>query len=134
MSRSSSHFPRGIGVLLHPSALPHSPVFGSFGAPSREWIKALAINGIGVWQFLPLAPCDGTGSPYSSPSSFAFNPCFIDANDLAKEGFISQEATDDLPGANELSNASVDFKIILSCIAPITSATCGHDLEIQGNV
>ena len=111
ISESSPSFSRTIGVLLHPSALPLSPVLGSFGEPSREWIKALAGNGIGVWQFLPLAPPDETGSPYSSPSSFAFNPFFLDANDLAKEGFISLSSIDALPGANELSPSSVDFNL-----------------------
>ena len=111
ISEPSPSFSRTIGVLLHPSALPLSPVLGSFGEPSREWIKALAGNGIGVWQFLPLAPPDETGSPYSSPSSFAFNPFFLDANDLAKEGFISLSSIDALPGANELSPSSVDFNL-----------------------
>ena len=111
MSESSPNYARTIGVLLHPTALPLSPVIGGFGQPCREWIKALARNGIGVWQFLPLAPCDGTGSPYSSPSSFAFNSFFLDAKDLAKEGFISSTSIDSLPGANEISDDSVDFRL-----------------------
>ena len=111
MHPSSPHSVRTIGVLLHPSALPLSPVFGTFGAPAREWIKALARNGIGVWQFLPLSPCDTTGSPYSSPSSFAFNPCFLDAQDLASEGFLPFSAIKDLPGANELYASSVNFNL-----------------------
>ena len=64
-------------------------VCGTFGEPSRKWIDLLSRNKISVWQFLPLAPTDSTGSPYSSPSSFAFNPWFLDVYDLAKEGFIS---------------------------------------------
>ena len=111
MFQDRPHLTRAIGVLLHPSALPISPTFGSFGEPSREWIKALAIHGIGVWQFLPLAPPDGTGSPYSSPSSFAVNPSFLDANDLANEGFISFDVIDGLPGENETNDSSVDFRL-----------------------
>jgi len=102
---------RSIGVLLHPSALPLSPVCGSFGESARQWVQLLAENGIGVWQFLPLAPCDSTGSPYSSPSSFAFNPNLLDANDLAKEGFIPSSVIDELPGANELNPSLVDFRL-----------------------
>ncbi len=69
---------RNSGILLHPTSLPDSPVCGSFGKPAREWLNELADSGIGVWQFLPLAPTDSFGSPYSSPSSFAFNPWFLD--------------------------------------------------------
>ncbi len=100
---------RCTGVLLHPSALPFSPVVGTFGSPARDWIRALADNGINVWQFLPLAPCDSTGSPYSSPSSFALNPFFLDAADLVKEDFLEESALDLLPGANATRDFTVDF-------------------------
>ena len=90
---------RTSGVLVHPTALPGSPVCGSFGEPSRRWLHLLAEHGIGVWQLLPLAPPDHTGSPYSSPSCFALNPWFLDADDLCNEGFITSEAAASLPGA-----------------------------------
>ena len=48
---------RNTGVLLHPTALPGSPVSGSFAEPCRRWLR-LAAQGIGVWQMLPLAPPD----------------------------------------------------------------------------
>ncbi len=108
MPTSSSNFKRAIGVLLHPSALPLSPVFGSFGSPAREWVKFLAKHRIGVWQFLPLAPCDSTGSPYSSPSSFAFNPFFLDAEELVNKGFLSSSLIDQLPG-NDSNKSSISF-------------------------
>ena len=83
---------RSTGVLLHPTALPGSPVCGSFGEPCRRWLQLLADHDIGVWQMLPLAPPDPTGSPYSSPSCNALNPWFLDGQDLANEGFISDDA------------------------------------------
>ncbi len=82
-------FERNSGILLHPTSLPDSPVCGSFGEPARKWLNELAASGIGVWQFLPLAPPDSFGSPYSSPSSFAFNPWFLDQNDLVRDGFLA---------------------------------------------
>ena len=91
---------RSTGVLLHPTALPGSPVCGSFGEPSRSWLHLLAENNIGVWQMLPLAPPDPTGSPYSSPSCNALNPAFLDGQDLADEGFISHDALAAAPGAD----------------------------------
>jgi 4-alpha-glucanotransferase len=41
-----------------------------------------------VWQLLPLAPTDGTGSPYSSPSGSALNPALLDGDLLREQGFV----------------------------------------------
>lgn len=90
---------RELGVLLHPTALPGSPVCGGFGAAASRWLRSLAQHGVKVWQVLPLAPVDGTGSPYSSPSSFALNPCCLDAEELAEEGFIRDADLAELPDA-----------------------------------
>ena len=100
MDQTTAPRPRSTGVLLHPTALPGSPVCGSFGGPSRRWINLLADHNIGIWQLLPLAPPDPTGSPYSSPSCFALNPWMLDAADLAAEGFISDDDLAGLPGAD----------------------------------
>ena len=103
-SRSSSveaASQRGIGVLLHPTAFPDSPVCGGFGAAARAWLTSLARHGISVWQVLPVAPTDGTGSPYSSPSSFAINPWLLDAQDLVDQGFLPCEAMAALPGQDQ---------------------------------
>lgn len=68
---------RQVGVLLHVTALPD----GCFGGAARRWVELLARHRVGVWQVLPLAPTDGTGSPYSSPSGFALNPQLFDPSD-----------------------------------------------------
>ena len=102
---------RNSGILLHPTSLPESPICGSFGNPARLWLKELACSGVGVWQFLPLAPTDSFGSPYSSPSSFAFNPWFLDKDDLLREGFLC----DDVEGCyfenKYFDNSRVDFEL-----------------------
>lgn len=85
-------------MLLHPTALPGTQACGSFGAAARDWIDLLAAEGVGVWQLLPLAPTDATGSPYSSPSGSALNPWLIDADDLVAEGLIAPADRDNLPG------------------------------------
>ena len=104
---------RSTGVLLHPTALPGSPVCGSFGEPCRRWLQLLANHDIGVWQMLPLAPPDPTGSPYSSPSCNALNPWFLDGQDLANEGFISGDALRAAPGADAPLEGAVhvDFSL-----------------------
>jgi len=93
------------GVLLHPTALPASPVCGSLGAAAREWIALLGRERVGVWQILPLAPPDGTGSPYSSPSGSALNPWLIDVDDLVAEGWLRPADRDGLPGADDRGDA-----------------------------
>ena len=101
---------RRVGVLLHPTALPGSPICGGLGVSARQWIHALVRHGIAVWQVLPLAPPDGTGSPYSSPSSFALNPWLLDATDLVDEGFLSRADAAALPGAG-IVNPRLDFQL-----------------------
>jgi len=79
---------KSLGVLMHPTCIPGGRVCGTFGRGAKEWIKKLHEHGIEYWQFLPLTPTDSTGSPYSSPSSFALNPWFLDIDDLIEKGFI----------------------------------------------
>ncbi len=117
---------RSIGVLLHPTALPNSPVCGTFGYPAKQWLQTLASNDIGVWQFLPLAPTDATASPYSSPSGFALNPWFLDSYDLAEQGFFPSGRIKDLPGEHETNLSFVDFEI-----ADQRSATLGKFLRMS---
>ena len=101
---------RNSGILLHPTSLPDSPICGSFGNPSRVWLNELAESGVGVWQFLPLAPTDSFGSPYSSPSSFAFNPWFLDQNDLVRDGFLA-DGLEKLSSDNDYFEKRVDFQL-----------------------
>ena len=92
------HPSRDSGVLLHPTALPGLPGCGTLGAVARDWIALLGREGVGLWQVLPLAPTDGTGSPYSSPSGSALNPWLIDPDDLVTAGLIRAADRDGLPG------------------------------------
>ncbi len=80
------------------------------GKAAREWLNLLANNGISVWQLLPLAPTDSMGSPYSSPSSFAINPWFLDIEDLIEEGFFDDAVKQGLPKGNKYLG-SVDFSL-----------------------
>jgi len=79
---------KSCGVLMHPTCIPGGRVCGTFGRGAKEWIRKLHKHGIEYWQFLPLTPTDSTGSPYSSPSSFALNPWFLDIDYLIEKGFI----------------------------------------------
>ena len=78
------------GILVHPSSLPGGSYCGTFGNSIRDWIETLSICKINTWQFLPLSPTDAMGSPYSSPSSFAINPWFLDVDELIKSNYIKE--------------------------------------------
>ncbi len=95
---------KSLGLLLHPSCLPGGIVCGTFGKVAKEWIKKLHKYGIQYWQFLPLTPADSTGSPYSSPSSFALNPWFLDVDDLIEKGFIFISNKEELELTNHNKN------------------------------
>ena len=78
------------GILVHPSSLPGGSYCGTFGKSVKDWINILSIYKINTWQFLPLSPTDSMGSPYSSPSSFAINPWFLDVDELIESNYIKE--------------------------------------------
>ena len=95
---------KSLGILMHPSSIPGGKICGTFGKGAKEWIKKLSKHGIEYWQFLPLTPTDSTGSPYSSPSSFALNPWFLDVDDLIDKGFIFITNKEELGTTNQNNN------------------------------
>ena len=101
---------KSLGILMHPSCIPGGKVCGTFGKGAKDWIKTLHKNGIEYWQFLPLTPTDSTGSPYSSPSSFALNPWFLDIDDLVDKGFINISNKEELGPTYQEEN-HFDFDI-----------------------
>ena len=101
---------KSLGVLMHPSSIPGGRLCGTFGNGAKEWIKNLHKNGIEYWQFLPLTPTDSTGSPYSSPSSFALNPWFLDVDILIDKGFIFISNIEELGKTNQNKN-NFDFDL-----------------------
>ena len=101
---------KSLGILMHPSSIPGGRVCGTFGKSAKEWIKQLHKYGIEYWQFLPLSPTDSTGSPYSSPSSFALNPWFLDIDDLVEKDFILNPNKEELESTNQ-NNNHFDFNV-----------------------
>ncbi len=101
---------KSLGILMHPSSIPGGRVCGTFGKGAKEWIKKLHKHGIEYWQFLPLTPTDSMGSPYSSISSFALNPWFLDMDDLVEKGFISiSDKEESNPTYQNKSHFDFDF-------------------------
>ena len=95
---------KSLGVLMHPTCIPGGIVCGTFGKGLKEWIKKLHDHGIQYWQFLPLTPTDSKGSPYSSPSSFALNPWFLDVDYLIDKGYIFISNSEELGYINQDNN------------------------------
>lgn len=85
---------RGAGIILHISSLPSNYGIGTFGKAAYDFADFLKKSGMKYWQILPLGPTTYGDSPYSSYSSFAGNPYFIDLDILKKEGLLSDEDLD----------------------------------------
>jgi 4-alpha-glucanotransferase len=80
---------RRAAVLLHISSLPGPFRQGVLGPEAMAFIDDICSAGFSVWQFLPLGPTHGHGSPYESLSSFAGNPDFIDLRECVAEGWLT---------------------------------------------
>lgn len=82
---------RESGILLHVSSLPNKYGIGALGKEAYDFVDFLEKSGQKLWQVLPIGPTSYGDSPYQSPSSFAFNPYFIDLDLLAKDGLLDEE-------------------------------------------
>ena len=79
---------RRSAVLLHITSLPGPFHKGVLGQEARSFIDDLVSGGFSVWQFLPLGPTHGHGSPYESLSTFAGNPELLDLRDCVDRGWL----------------------------------------------
>ncbi len=80
---------RKAGVLLHISSLPGPFGCGTFGKSAYRFADFLAESGFSVWQVLPFNIPHRDASPYSSVSTFAQNPLFIDPVLLKEQGLLT---------------------------------------------
>lgn len=89
---------RTSGILLHISSLPSPYGIGTLGKEAYEFVDFLVESGQSIWQILPIGPTSYGDSPYASPSSFAFNPYFIDFDLLVKDKLLLKT---ELPAKDE---------------------------------
>jgi len=82
---------RRSAVLLHITSLPGPFHKGVLGEEARSFIDSLVSGGFSVWQFLPLGPTHGHGSPYESLSTFAGNPELIDLRECISGGWLDSD-------------------------------------------
>ena len=100
---------RQSGILLHISSLPSKYGIGTLGKEAYNFVDFLAKSKQKIWQILPLGPTTYGDSPYSSTSSFAFNPYLIDLELLVKDGLILES---DLP--LDISSREVDYSFLFN--------------------
>ena len=77
-------------VLMPMSSLPSPYGIGGLGKSAYEFIDFLKAAGQSYWQLLPIGPTSYGDSPYSSFSTFAGNPYFIDLEDLLEQGLLTE--------------------------------------------
>ncbi len=81
---------RKSGILLAISSLPSKYGIGTLGKSAYDFIDFLKKSGQYYWQILPINPTSFGNSPYQSFSAFAFNPYFIDLDELVKDGLLEE--------------------------------------------
>lgn len=88
---------RSSGILMPMSSLPSPYGIGTMGKSAYKFVDFLKRAGQKYWQLLPLGPTSFGDSPYSSFSTFAGNPYFIDLDMLIKDKLLKEE---DVKGLN----------------------------------
>ena len=101
---------RSSGILMPMSSLPSNYGIGTMGKEAYKFVDFLAAAGQSWWQLLPLGPTSYGDSPYSSPSSFAGNPYYIDLELLVEDGLLKKRDFSGLSWGDDPQNT--DYGLI----------------------
>jgi 4-alpha-glucanotransferase len=99
-------FNRSAGILLHPTSLPGKYGIGDLGPNAFKFIDFLEEAGQTLWQVFPMGPTGYGDSPYQCFSAFAGNPLLISPDLLRQDGFLTEEATKEVP---KFHSTSIDY-------------------------
>jgi len=91
---------RASGIIMPIFSLPSEYGIGTLGKEARNYVDFLKQAKQKYWQVLPLGPSGCGNSPYSSYSTFAGNPYFIDFELLIEEGMIEIEEVTSIDWGN----------------------------------
>lgn len=80
---------RALGFLMPLFSLPGPFGCGQMGPELVSFARQMVRAGFRAWLLLPLNPVGKANSPYSSLSSFAGNPYYIDLRELIKQGLLT---------------------------------------------
>jgi len=110
---------RRAGVLLPIFSLPSPYGIGTLGRSAYDFVDFLSSSGNSYWQMLPLNPTSYGDSPYSSPSSMAGNPYFIDLDFLVDDGLLTKEDLTVLAFVHHKDDKKVDYGFLYSTLPHI---------------
>lgn len=105
---------RNSGILLHITSLPNQYGWGNFSSSAFQFVDFLKNGGFGVWQVLPFSECLYGNSPYSSISSFAINPNFLDLTKFLSEDDLNGLGLKNVTDMNDF-NTKIHKAIQLVC-------------------
>ena len=97
---------RSAGILMPIFSLPGKYGIGALGREARDFVDFLEQAGQQWWQILPVGPVGGGNSPYTSVSTFAGNPLFIDLEQLCDAGLLT---TAELQSAQLPERDTIDY-------------------------
>lgn len=100
---------RSAGILLPVFSLPSPYGIGSLGAEARAFVDFLHAAGQSWWQVLPVGPAGKGNSPYTSESTLAGNPYFIDLDALAEAGLLKKK---ELEAAQVPASDKIDYPAV----------------------
>ena len=100
---------RSAGILLPIFSLPSDYGIGSLGKEARAFADSLHAAGQSWWQILPVGPTGEGNSPYTSMSTFAGNPLFIDLDLLAADGLLDRS---DLTAAKVPAGDQIEYNAL----------------------
>ncbi len=107
---------RGVGVLLHPTAIAGDQGVGSLGKQALRFLDFLKAAGMSCWQICPLGPTGFGDSPYQCFSAFAGNPYLIDVEDLVERGLLLPE---EIAPLRNLPHPQVDYGALFQLKWPV---------------
>lgn len=107
---------RASGILLPIYSLPSKYGIGTMGEASSNFVDWLRKAGQTFWQILPLGYTGYGNCPYSTFSTFAGNPLFIDLDLLVKKGLLCEG---DLGQLNDYNPDRVDYARVIEEKYPI---------------
>ena len=101
---------RGNGILMHISSLSNDQGIGTLGKCAYEFADFLHAAKQSYWQLLPICPTGYSDSPYSSFSTYAGNPYFIDLDILNDQGLLKDEDYKNIIWSNDIDK--VDYGLM----------------------
>ncbi len=113
------------GILLHVTSLPSYGGIGDFGPAAYAFVDFLHAGKQRLWQVLPLSPTGYGSSPYSALSAFAGNPLLISLELLVRDGWLTRDRIEGLPG----HEGPVDFGAAQTLKLPLVEEAAANFLE-----